>query len=153
MKITGSGKKSIRRRKSGDAWESAHSLVCSFFKHDELNTKKKHDDPIEKKYVVMHLCHNGKCLNHHHLTYGVRLNNQNMLHLPHLNGGSDHDQIPPFHSHDYYWLVLECMKEVLIGRLHDLKHLKGTGLYTRARDVCRARATHILDTHLEMCCT
>ena len=136
-----------RRRLCGDIWQSAHSLVCALFNYNDLVEKNRGGNV--NRFVPMHLCHNASCLNRHHLTYGLRLNNKNMLHLPHLPGY--HQLRLPESSHDYYWLVIESMKEVLIGDLHDENMLKGTGLYSKARHTCRQRAIEILSGHLSKC--
>lgn len=127
---------------------AAHSLVCSLFHYHELLYRQdRQQQPC--KFVTVHLCHNSKCLNSHHVAYGSRSENQNMLHLPILPG---FEGVPPIDtSPEYYWLLLESMKEVLIGELSAHGKLKGTGLLSQARSKCLPRAKFIVDQHLLKC--
>lgn len=102
------------------------------------------------KYVTMHLCHNVDCLNPHHLAFGSHAHNKDMLHLPLLPGFQAHEQLPTS-SPEYYWLTLESMKELLIGKLGNEGLLRGTGLFSRARQDCLSRAEAIVEAHLQRC--
>lgn len=82
------------------------------------------------------------------------MHNMNMLYLPILHNCDIDLQLDGIPPHEYYWVVLEATKEVLINELFVAGKLDGTSaksLMIMARKRCLPRAKDILAHHLSKC--
>jgi len=144
---------------SKSAWVHGHSMVCASFHYPKLRDLEENfmGRHISGQFVSMHLCHNRECFNPFHIVYGGRINNMNMLYLPllhNVNNPFDVSSLPEVASPEYYRLVHEAAKEVLLDELNREGKLKGTKaskLFTKDRMGCLSRAKEILDHHYSMC--
>ena len=134
-------------------------MVCASFHYPMLRDLENSfmGNHITGQFVSMHLCHDRECLSPFHIVYGGRINNMNMLYLPllhNINIPFDPSSLPDVASPEYYMLVHEASKEVLVDELNRAGRLKGTiaaKLITKDRKTCLCRAQEILNHHYSLC--